>query len=168
MPNYGMFACIDCGKVRRVCVVRGKSQNLRCKSCHIQHNFAGEHNPHWKGGRIPDGHGYIKLKLRKDDPFLPMCRKRQNNYIPEHRYVMAKHLGRLLESWEIVHHKNHIKTDNRIENLELLPSHDLHLSDSVQIILIKRHEQMIKQLEGRILLLEAENILLKSEMVKWH
>jgi HNH endonuclease len=41
--------------------------------------------------------------------------------IMEHRYLMEKHLGRVLHTDEIVHHKNRDKTDNRLDNLEVIP-----------------------------------------------
>jgi len=46
--------------------------------------------------------------------------------VKKHRVIMEKFLGRELNRNEDVHHKNGIKWDNRIENLELI-SHDKHI-----------------------------------------
>lgn len=69
---------------------------------------------HWKGGRVKL-RGYI-LIYKPDHPNA--INKR---YVFEHRLVIEKKIGRYLERWEIVHHINGIKDDNRLENLELLP-----------------------------------------------
>ena len=74
---------------------------------------SGEKSRFWKGGVKTNAKGYV-LILRKEHPFAGA-----GGYIFEHRVVMENHIGRYLNKNEIVHHKNGIKNDNRIENLEL-------------------------------------------------
>ncbi len=57
--------------------------------------------------------GYIYI-------YAPDHPKQFGGRIPEHVFVMEQHIGRILDADEVVHHKNHNKTDNRIENLELM------------------------------------------------
>ena len=74
----------------------------------------GKKSPLWKGGKTVDNNGYIMLT--KPDHTNSDKRGR----ILEHRFVMSEYLGRPLERWEHVHHKNGIKDDNRIENLAVV------------------------------------------------
>lgn len=79
------------------------------------HNNRGlrqEETSQWKGGIIIE-RGYI-LEYSPTHPF------NVKGYIRQHRLVMEKYIGRYLEPMEDVHHINGVKTDNRIENLQLL------------------------------------------------
>lgn len=56
----------------------------------------------------------------------------KDNYILEHRVIMENHLGRLLEKDEIVHHKDHNKRNNSIENLEVMSKEEHYLLHSLE------------------------------------
>ena len=112
-------ACSDCGKQRWV---RSNAKKSWCISCGMKKGKVvrrkGPASPLWKGGSHQKVDGYIWVHARSDDPCEGM--ELHNGYISEHRLVMARKLGRPLQRNELVHHKNHRKDDNRIENLVLV------------------------------------------------
>lgn len=72
-------------------------------------------NPSEFGGhKKKRGDGYIKVYC----PSHPLATK--DGYVMEHILVMEKHIGRTITRDEVVHHKNHVRDDNRIENLQLM------------------------------------------------
>ena len=143
--------CRECGKEREVRVARGKILNPLCKSCSLKHrNIFGEKHPAWKGGKF-DFNGYKLVKIYEDDFFYPMANT--NGYVLEHRLVMAKHLGRCLQRWEIVHHKGIRHSDIRNKSDNLI--------DNLQLVTDDRHKQ-ITILERQIKGLEVENKKLKE------
>ena len=154
------YACITCGREWWVRYLKGKPYVTQCQPCGTRAvKRIGKDNPSWRGGRSKTSKGYIVIHVSPDDFFYPMVDNR--NYVPEHRLVVAKSLGRCLHSWEIVHHKNHIKDDNRIENLQLV-SDDRHK----QISILERKIQLLdmenKELE-QLLALAKLNALALSE-----
>jgi hypothetical protein len=87
-----------------------KTSNL-CSECVLR---SGNLNANWKGGRVKHKAGYV-MRLCPDHP-----RSSNNNgYVFEHILVMEEFLNRYLIPGENVHHKNGVKDDNQIENLEL-------------------------------------------------
>ena len=77
----------------------------------------GEGHGQWKGGRVANG-GYVMVRA-SEERAIAWAMRRVNGYVFEHRLVMAEYLGRPLAEFEQVHHINGVRTDNRIENLQL-------------------------------------------------
>jgi biotin operon repressor len=69
-------------------------------------------------GHTTSASGYLMVR-RPDHPFAN-CK----GYIMVHRLVMESHLGRILRPYEVVHHQNENRRDNRIENLLLMTKYD--------------------------------------------
>lgn len=84
-------------------------------------------NPSQYGGhRKKRTDGYISVY----SPNHPMATK--DGYVMEHILVMEKSIGRYINRDEVVHHKNHKRDDNRLENLELMTFKDhakLHMKE---------------------------------------
>lgn len=154
------------GKVKRICEVCGKEFytipyivkqgwgkfcSKKCRGQWLAKNKRGQNSPTWKDGREIDKGGYILVWISPDSPFYPMVDSR--GYVREHRLVVAQSLGRCLKSYEIVHHINGIRDDNRIENLQLLSSQVEHLPSMFLMEYIKE--------------LERENTELKEQLKKF-
>jgi ribosomal protein S27E len=114
--------CSKCGKERWTYLNNYNKPTYTglCHKCHINQFHGVQFNAtNWKGGRyLNKRNGYYYVRLQKDDFFFSMALA--NNYVLEHRLIMAKHLGRCLHSWEIVHHKDHNRINNDINNLQLV------------------------------------------------
>lgn len=100
----------DCGNKHTVsgAILRdGRSRSCGCYLSDVNKRSSGINGKNWKGGRSRDGNGYIRLTVGP------------NQRIFEHIHIMETQLGRKLLPDEVVHHKNGIRSDNRIDNLEL-------------------------------------------------
>ena len=128
----------------------------------------------WQGlaEQLTFEHDYSpKLKIVRDDGYIGIwktavepefkCMTTNQGYVLEHRLVMARLLGRPLESWEVVHHKGtkyptgsmKDKGDNREENLELLPSQAAHMPS---ILAQKRIKQLETELSELLTIIDSE------------
>ena len=147
-------ACEKCSKERWVVLKKDKPRNLLCIPCAnkiFPYDRSGNKNPRWKGGKRKNKEGYVLIKIYPNDFFYPMADG--HSYIKEHRLAMAKYLGRCLQPWEIVHHINGNRQDNRIGNLQLV-SEGQHNQVTILENKIDRQSQLIEDLRKEVKLLE--------------
>jgi hypothetical protein len=106
----------DCGTRRVVngqSLREGRSTSCRCYKIEFLKGRRSKDHPSYKTGSRRNKGGYV-LVLDRDHPNAG-----KRGYLFEHIVVMSTYLKRALLPGETVHHKNGVKDDNRIENLEL-------------------------------------------------
>jgi len=114
--NNGIECCPMCGTTENLVTYQYAKYKGYCHTCV---------NKWLKDGRKYKG-DYISKKLNEDGYVVlrgKPLRKRKNykDGILEHIYVYEQYLGYEIDtSIYVVHHKNAIKTDNRLENLQML------------------------------------------------
>ena len=153
---YPYLSNEDLSKIfnRSVVAIQHKASRLKLKKDKEVNSLIrgkvreGERSCAWKGGRKINKKGHV-LILKKDHPLAD-----KSGYVLGHRYIMCEHLGRILRKDEIVHHKNGIKTDNRIENLEIM-------TNSQHTIL--HHKGSKRSKETRLKISEAKKRRIRNE-----
>lgn len=101
----------------------------------------GSKNSGWKGGKFYNQEGYKLIRM----PNHPRAYK--NGYVPEHRIIVEKKIGRYLKEFEHVHHLNGIKDDNRLDNLELInaQTHNLVTRLESEVKKLRKENKELKQ-----------------------
>ena len=109
----------------------------------------GKNSRGWEGGRHEKADGYVLLSGYRNHP-----RGKDRGLVQEHIIIMENHLGRYLKPDENVHHKNGIRNDNRIENLELWASYQpsgQRVEDLIKFVAKQYSEEVLKQIKENAL-----------------
>lgn len=116
---------------------------------------SGEKSASYKGGTYINSQGYVAYS-KKDG----------RKSVLQHRFFVEQSIGRPLLAHEVVHHKNGIKTDNRLENLELETVFTHHLQHALGRW--AKHYDQCNRCSTNIVPHQAKGLCIKCFKADWY
>ena len=138
--KYIYWKCDKCGREGWKELSGNNIRYPNCKTCSGKLSASKMPNYHEDGIIYKKSDNRTWVRLDKNDPYYPMVTS--GGCVLRARLVMAKSLGRLLATDEIVHHKDRDTNNDDISNLELCHSksghakkHYNHTTEEVPVIM---------------------------------
>ena len=139
--------------------IKRNAQGTCCQTCEHPPTHYGADNPRWNEAKRTVTKSGIRIYMEPSHPYFKMAHRCaiSSFAILEHRLIMAEHIGRCLEPWEVVHHIDGDNCNNAIDNLALLPNQAMHSAYTLLQV-------ELRKLQSRVTLLEADNTLLRVQL----
>lgn len=143
--------CVYCGKEKELQPSKAKTFRYCDMTCRSLGNIVRPLDRTYNGkpARLLSD-GYVSIW----QPSHPHANK---GWVLEHRWLMEQHLGRILATEEEVDHKNRIRSDNRLTNLQVLSVVEHRRKTGEDRRIVQR------EMQQRIFDLEAENARLRAQ-----
>ena len=148
--NYFYF-----GEYKQTIVLEGKKIiDATCNCVYAKNNKDMWKNPDKK----PCKHStsallHLDLKTKKQRAYLliksPGHPNAVNGFVPEHRLVAEKFIGRYLTKEEVIHHLDENKKNNKIENLMIFSNQTEHMKFHLKLKQFGITNPIKRQIENR-------------------
>jgi len=148
----GIPICKRCGGTEKVSTNPKLKHYGYCQKCsHQLRNYQRLDNAYYARRKGDDGYIYLRGEVAEGHP------RNFSSGLLEHIYIAEKMIGRTLHNDEQVHHINHVRDDNRPENLQVVtikehaqlhnvPAHfhkDFRRSSGAEIIMVPKVDKVL-------------------------
>ncbi len=113
-----------------------------------------DRHPSWNAGRLMSSHGFAKIRVGRGHPLAD-----PNGYAYEHLVVWVAAGKTRPRRGQVLTHLNGVKTDNRLDNLELVSRAEMNR---------RKNERVLRDPRGRLLSSAATNAVKRGATIRFH